>query len=122
MSFFPLLAGIFALVFFPSPLAAERKTDVRTIKGIRFNVPEDWPIEERGGALGPIPVEEYVTLKFGQIGERFKTIEADQANSFSTLSEVRTRLKKLEKKIEDMDERLIDLERWLKHGEGRRLG
>lgn len=113
---------IIALVFFPAPLAAERKADVRTIKGIQFNVPEDWPIEERGGALGPIPVEEYVTLKFGQIEERFKTLEADQANSFSTLSEVRTRLKKLEKKIEDIDQRLIDLERWLKHGEARRLG
>lgn len=122
MSFFLLLVGVFALVFFPSPLAAERKTDVRTIKGIQFNVPEDWPIEERGGALGPIPVEEYVTLKFGKIEERFKTIEADQANSFSTLSEVRTRLKKLEKKIEDIDQRLIDLERWLKHGEARQLG
>ena len=47
--------------------AEEQGESLRTQKGLRFTVPEDWPIEKRGGGLAPIPVEEYVLKRFKEI-------------------------------------------------------
>lgn len=55
---------------------ADDDDSVKTEKGLRFAVPSDWPIEEHGGALAPIPVEEYVVRKFKAIESRLKTIES----------------------------------------------
>ncbi len=54
---------------------AEEKMSFKTQKGLNFAVPEDWPIEEHGGALAPISVEEYVSRKFKAVEERLDVIE-----------------------------------------------
>jgi len=46
-------------------------------RGLLFTVPEDWPIEERGGVVAPIPIEEYVTRKFKDIESRLEKIKQD---------------------------------------------
>lgn len=51
-------------------------TVVKTKEGLRFNVPADWPIEERNGAVGPIPIEEYLAMKFSGIESRLRTLES----------------------------------------------
>jgi len=59
-----------------------------TIKqgGLNFQVPEDWPIEKRGGILAPIPTEEYVSIKFKATEEKFETIK-------QALTQAQTRMK-----------------------------
>lgn len=104
----------------PEALSEEQKTNVRTLKGIQFNLPEDWPIKEEGegGALQPIPVEEYVVLKFGRVDERFEQLDKRMATEFKQLE---SNIKEVKDKVSDLEDRLRDLERWLKYGEARRL-
>ena len=76
-----LVAGLLAAVFLAAgPVeAAETKTSastvVKTKEGLHFNVPADWPVEERNGAVGPVPVEEYLAMKFSGIESRLRTLE-----------------------------------------------
>ena len=56
-------------------------TVLKTQEGLRFNLPEDWPIEKRGGVLGPIPVEEYLSRKFSAVEIRLRSIE-QQVSAF----------------------------------------
>ena len=49
---------------------------VKTPEGLAFRVPEDMPIEKRGGILAPIPFDEYMYGKFKQLDERLNAIDA----------------------------------------------
>jgi len=48
--------------------SAEQKDGKATVRksknNLNFQIPEDWPIEERGGLVAPIPAEEYLAMKF----------------------------------------------------------
>jgi hypothetical protein len=59
--------------------ADAKKSVVKTKDGLHFNVPPDWPIEERNGVVGPIPVEEYMARKFAGMESRLKTLEQQVA-------------------------------------------
>lgn len=48
---------------------------VRVVSGVGFSVPADWPIVRRNGATGPIPIEEYMGLKFKKLEERISALE-----------------------------------------------
>ncbi len=59
----------------------EKETDlaanpVRVVSGVGFSVPADWPIERRNGATGPIPIEEYMAMKFNKFEERISALES----------------------------------------------
>ena len=75
------MVALLALVLLPAAaaLAAEEiSTEKEMIKakgGIRFKLPEDWPIEKHGAALGPIPVEEYVSRKLEAMEKRVGALE-----------------------------------------------
>lgn len=51
--------------------------NTKSKSGLNFHVPEDWPIEKRGGILGPIPTEEYMVIKFTKVEEEFQAMKAD---------------------------------------------
>ena len=51
--------------------ATTRKTE----SGLHFQLPTDWPIEKRGGVVGPIPIEEYVARKMTSIESRLQGLE-----------------------------------------------
>jgi len=53
--------------------------------GLNFHVPDDWPIEKRGGIVAPIPTDEYLTIKFKATEEEFQTIKADLITKFEEL-------------------------------------
>lgn len=58
------------------PVSAQE--DVRSPqsqKGLHFGVPEDWPIEKRGGVLAPVPVEEYVMARFKNTAAQLETMK-----------------------------------------------
>ena len=65
----------------------------KKVEGLNFQVPEDWPIEKRGGVLGPVPTEEYVSIKFKDIEKEFQDIKSDLANK---LSHLQTQLETIE--------------------------
>ena len=92
-----------------------------TAKGLTFNIPEDWPIEERGGAVGPIPVEEYITIKFRKVQQQFAELEGERGDFEKDLESVKGQMEELKKTVSDMDTRLGDLEQWLKFGNARKL-
>ena len=47
---------------------------VKTWKGLHFNVPPDWPIEERNNVVAPIPIEEYLAKKFSAMENRLEAL------------------------------------------------
>lgn len=100
---------------------AEDQNKVRSFKGLKFNVPDDWPIEERGGAVGPIPIEEYIAKKFSAIDSKFVEAEGKLINVKMRLDDIESRLDNAEKTSSDIETRLNDLEQWLKHGQARQL-
>ena len=50
-------------------------TALRTAEGLHFQLPDDWPVEKRGGVVGPIPVEEYLGRKFSAVESRLQQLE-----------------------------------------------
>ena len=62
-----------------SPASAETRsrpaTTTRSHGQLKFQLPPDWPIEERGGLVGPIPVEEYLAMKFSALDARLQGLE-----------------------------------------------
>lgn len=57
----------------------DRSTVVRTEEGLRFRLPEDWPVEKRGSVVAPIPVEEYLSKKFSALEARLRALEQQLA-------------------------------------------
>lgn len=66
---------------FAEEASLSAQTVIKKKDGIRFSVPSDWPIEERNGAVGPIPIEEYLAKKFASLESRIRTLE-QQISSF----------------------------------------
>ena len=56
--------------------ASQDAVTVRKTKdNLNFNLPPDWPVEKRGGVVGPIPVEEYLAKKFKELDAKLQAIE-----------------------------------------------
>lgn len=53
----------------------EEVTVVKTRGGLNFKLPPDWPVEKRDGVMGPIPIEEYLAMKFSGIDQRLQGLE-----------------------------------------------
>lgn len=97
------VVGIFILAVFgicvwlelPNRVQAARDDDEVTVKkekGLSFKVADDWPIEERNGLVGPIPIEEYVSIKF-------KDIRTQLSNLSQQMSVLDLRLQTVEKQL-----------------------
>jgi len=65
----------------------------KKMKGLHFQVPEDWPIEERGGIVGPIPTEEYIAIKFKATEEQSQVIKDKFTDR---MNELQLNLKRME--------------------------
>lgn len=73
------------------------------IKGLKFNVPEDWPIEKRNGIIAPIPIGEYITIKFEAVEEKFQAIKDELLDKFDEVqSELENTEKDLSNEIENV--------------------
>ena len=75
----------------------ENEYTVKTEKNLRFNVPKDWPIEERNGVVGPIPIEKYLSLKFADIRSQLASVN-QQINLLDA------RLQKVERQVKQKKE------------------
>lgn len=78
------LAAVLICLFSPNEmLRAESNPSnftVKTKNGLQFEVPEDWPIEERNGTVGPIPIEEYLAKKFNEVSTKLRTLEQQHSS------------------------------------------
>jgi hypothetical protein len=54
---------------------ADKPTVRKSQEQLHFELPPDWPIEKRGGMVGPIPVEEYLAMKFTSLDSRLQAME-----------------------------------------------
>lgn len=70
-----LLFGIETPAFGEMAEDKESPTVKKSKYGLNFQVPPDWPIEERAGIVAPIPIEEYLSLKFKDVELRLQGIE-----------------------------------------------
>ncbi len=50
---------------------------------LNFQVPEDWPVEKRGGLMMPVETEEYVSIKFKEIEKEFLAVRDEFSEKFS---------------------------------------
>ena len=115
-------AVIFLTLFIPWKRAEALELETKEIRGIKFKVPSDWPIEERQGTAGPIPVEEYLAQRFSKMDTRSDESEAKISELQNALNDTKTELANLKEKFYDVEERFNDIESWLKYGNARRLG
>jgi len=65
----------------------------KSVKGLHFQLPPDWPVEERGGITAPIPIEEYLATKFKTLESRLQILEQQ-------LSSLDIRLRVLEERVQ----------------------
>ena len=77
------LLGLLTVLALPLIATAEGGKDQepatvrKTQDQLHFQLPPDWPIERRGGIVGPIPVEEYLAQKFNALDARLQMIERE---------------------------------------------
>ena len=74
-------AILFFLTLIPVAWAEDDETNFRyqtkaTKEGLIFRVPEDMPIESRGGLQVPMQFDEYMYGKFKQMDSRMQRIES----------------------------------------------
>ncbi len=44
---------------------------VKTDEGHHLLIPKDWPVEHAHGTIAPVPIEQYLSMKFDQVRDRF---------------------------------------------------
>jgi hypothetical protein len=89
-----------ALLLAPAAWSADDaapSTVRKTAQGLHFNVPPDWPIEERGGVVGPVPIEEYLAQKFRAMEGRLSMIDQQLAGFDLRLRVVEEQMKESSK-------------------------
>lgn len=77
----------------PELLSVKYRT-VTTRQGLVFRVPEDMPIEEKAGIVGPLPFDEYIYGKFEKVNSHLRRIEARLENMQKTLTLIDKNLQK----------------------------
>jgi hypothetical protein len=70
-----LVAGAMPGLAEDGGMAKEPVTIRKTKDNLSFQLPPDWPIEKRGGVTAPIPVEEYLAMKFKGVEAKLQTLE-----------------------------------------------
>ena len=71
--------------------------------GVRFLSLKDWPIKRAGGVITVATMEEYLSMKFGQVRSRFEQTDA-------RLAALEQRLQQLEDDRTALQRRLLALE------------
>jgi len=77
--------------------------EIVTDSGLRFMLPPDWPIEERAGVVGPVPVEEYLAMKFAGVNTKL-SVQAEQ------LAAQADRITVQDEQLSALDRRIQELE------------
>ena len=79
---------------------------VKTEGAHHLLLPKDWPVEQKDGRVAPIAIEEYLSLKFGQVKEKFNDTEQSLAALAQRIAQLEQEHKALVKRIRLLEERL----------------
>ena len=79
---------------------------VKTEGAHHLLLPKDWPVEQKDGRVAPIAIEEYLSLKFGQVKEKFNDTEQSLAALAQRIAKLEQENKTLVKRIRLLEERL----------------
>lgn len=60
----------------------EEGSVVKIVDGVRFVLPEDWPVQKVGSAVTAVSVERYLAMKFKNLDARLQAME-QQINQLS---------------------------------------
>ena len=88
---------------------------VKTEGAHRLLLPKDWPVEEKDGRIGPVPIEEYLSMKFGQVKEKFSDTEHQIGALEQRLQQLEADHKVLQKRLRLLEERAHEQE--VTHGD-----
>ena len=75
----------------------DNSTIVKTVDGIRFQVPEDRPIEQGKGFIRPMPLDAYVSMKFSKLEDRLQKMEVSIDGIKNDLAAIKEDVKLLKK-------------------------
>lgn len=78
---------------------------VKTEGSHRLLLPKDWPVQQQDGLVTPAPVEEYLSLKFGQVRTKFESVDERLDRLERHLAELAQQQKELLKGLKRLDER-----------------
>lgn len=81
----------------------EESVVVKTEGAHRLLLPRDWPVEHKDGRIAPVAIEEYLSMKFGQVRQKF-----DEASE--RIDRLERRVKLLEEERSKLQQRLRALE------------
>ncbi len=76
---------------------------VRTEGAHRLLLPNDWPVEQKDGLVNPVPVEQYLSMKFDQVASRLEEI-------MQRMAAIDQRLRSVEEAQKTLQARLRALE------------
>ena len=73
--------GLLSVCFLNTLADEDPMTDDEVIlkpegEGHRLLLPKDWPVERKHGVVSPVPFEQYLSMKFNQVKDRFKQTDA----------------------------------------------
>ena len=89
-----MIPALTLMLAMPCGVAEEKRSSENDLVvtqegGIQFLSIRDWPVRREQGVVRPATIEEYLSMKFGQMADRFEKMEA--------------RLKAAEQRMEQMD-------------------
>ena len=91
------------------------KVVVKTEGAHRLLLPKDWPVEHKDGQLSPIPLEEYLSMKFGQVKEKFSEEDERIAELTRRLEQLEQDQTAVQKRLRMIEQRLAEQE--VPHGD-----
>ena len=94
---------VFLLVFPVLTIAEETeeefecKTVIKTVDGLKFEVPEDRLIEKKNGIIMPMALDKYMAMKFSKMEARLQRIENSISKVEKNLKSVKEDIKAFKK-------------------------
>lgn len=86
-----------------TPLTDDTIT-VRTEGAHRLLLPNDWPVEHKDGAVSPVSIEQYLSMKFSQVAGRLEEINRRLAAVDQRLAALEAQQKTVQMRLKRLEE------------------
>ena len=111
-----VLAGCLAAWASPCVLAdddplTDDTVTVKTEGSHRLLLPKDWPVQQQDGLLAPAPVEEYLSMKFGQVRTKFAGVDGRLDELERRMAELAQQQRELLKGLKRLEEQAAAAQR-----------
>lgn len=83
---------------------------IRQADGHNLLLPRDWPVEHKNGVVSPVSVEQYLSMKFDQVRERFAQTDQRFDQLSRRLEQVELEQKLAQKRLRILEERPLPAE------------